>query len=399
MMHPALTPGRIGSLALRNRFIKTATYEGMTPGGRVSEALVEHHASMAQNGVALTTVAYAAVCPDGRTFEEQLLVDHDNMPMLRKLTQAVHAQGGRASLQLGHCGGFSKNTAVSGGRPKGPSPAWNAYGLMYGLPRIAAMTPEDLEQVPRQFAQAATIARDCGFDAVEVHCGHGYLLSQFLSPAINRRQDAWGGSLENRCRLSVEVIGSVRAAVGSEFPILAKLNTSDDVKGGLTVPESLLVARLLEAAGADALVPSGGLVFQTPFYLMRGKIPLKAMIAAEKSWAQKAAIRMFSPMLIKHYPYQPGFFFDEASQMARQVQIPVALLGGVDSRAVVSRAMAAGFQFVAMGRALLADPDFIPRLAAGEDIVSRCTHCNACVGEMDRHGVRCILGDAPATPA
>jgi len=393
MTHPALEPGRIGRLELRNRFIKTATYEGMTPAGRVSDALVEHHANMAKSGVALTTVAYAAVTPDGRTFSEQLLVDDDNMPMLRKLTTAVHNEGGRASLQLGHCGGFSKNKDVSGGRPKGPSAAWNAYGLMYGLPRISAMSEDEIGQVPHHFAQAAIRARDSGFDAVEVHCGHGYLLSQFLSPAVNKRRDRWGDSPEGRLRLPRAVLETVRKAVGDDFPILVKLNTRDDVAGGLELEDAIDIADALAKAGADALVPSGGLVFKTPFYLMRGTIPLKEMVAAEESGAQRLAIRLFAPMIMRRYPYRSGFFFDDARKMVERVDIPVALLGGVDSKSMVTKAMEGGFQFVAMGRALLADPDFIGRLAAGEDIVSRCTHCNGCVGEMDIRGVRCVLDD------
>jgi len=393
MTHPALQPGRIASLELPNRFIKTATYEGMSPGGRVADALIEHHAGMARGGVGLTTVAYAAVCPDGRTFADQLLVDDDNIPALRRLTDAVHDAGGKASLQLGHCGGFSKNKAVSGGRPAGPSAAWNAYGLMYGMMRIRAMDADDLAEVPRVFAAAARRAQDAGFDAVEVHCGHGYLLSQFLSPAINHRRDGWGGDLEGRLRLSLEVLAAVRAAVGDGFPILVKLNTSDDIRGGLTIDESVTIAEALVAGGADALVPSGGVVFRSPFFLMRGDTPLREMVAAEPHAPQRLVLKLFAPFVMKAYPYTSNFFFDDALRIQRAVEAPVALLGGVDSAAAVTQAMDAGFQFVAMGRALLADPDFIPRLAAGEDVVSRCSHCNACVGAMDMGGVRCTLDD------
>lgn len=394
MTHSSLEPYQLAGLTLRNRFVKTATYEGMTPGGRVTDALVAHHAGMARNAVALTTVAYAAVAPDGRTFGEQLLVDDDNMFMLKKLSGAVHAEGGKVSLQLGHCGGFSKNKALQATRPKGPSAAWNPYGLAYGLPRIAAMNEDDFETVPQEFARAAGRAQDAGFDAVEIHCGHGYLLSQFISPAVNRRTDAWGGSLEGRLRLPLRVLAAVRKTVGEDFPILVKLNTADDVAGGLEIDEAVEVARSLVQGGADALVPSGGLVFKTPFYLMRGAIPLKQMILGEESVLQRAALRMFAPLVMRRYPYRSGFFFAAAKRMADAVHVPVVLLGGVDSRAMVDQAMGAGFEMVALGRALLADPDFILRLAAGENIVSRCTHCNACVGEMDRGGVRCVLDDA-----
>jgi len=391
-----LEPTELRGLRLRNRFIKTATYEGMSPGGRVSDALVAHHASMAANGVALTTVAYAAVCPDGRTFGDQLLVDRDNLEGLRRIAKAVHQRGGAVSLQLGHCGGFSKNKDVTGGRPAGPSAAWNTYGLLVGVPRIRAMTPDDIAEVPGQFAQAARLAQEAGFDAVEVHCGHGYLLSQFLSPAINRRRDEWGGSLSARAKLAVAVIAAVRAAVGDAMPILAKLNTRDAVPGGLELDESVQVAKWLADAGVDCIVPSGGLVAQSPFFLMRGRVPVSDMVSAEKHFAQRWAIRLFAPFVMKPYAYTSNFFLEDAARLNESVDIPVALLGGVDSASAVAEAMERGFEFVVMGRALLADPDFIPRLAAGEAIVSRCTHCNACVGEMDKGGVRCVLGDQPA---
>ena len=167
MKHPALCPGLIGGLELKNRFIKTATYEGMSPGGRVTDALIQHHVEMAQGGVALTTVAYAAVCPDGRTFEDQLLLDDHNRDGLTKLANAVHEAGAKVSIQLGHCGGFSKNKTVSGGKPMGPSAAWNAYGLMSGVPRIRAMTVDDILETQEAYVQAALLVKECGFDAVE----------------------------------------------------------------------------------------------------------------------------------------------------------------------------------------------------------------------------------------
>lgn len=391
MSDSAFDPICLAGMPLRNRFIKTATYEGMSPKGRVSEALIAHHASMAKNGVALTTVAYAAVHPDGRTFDEQLVVDEDNLPALRRLCAAVHSAGGKLSLQLGHCGGFSKLKSTSGRSPMGPSAGWNAYGFMSGVPRIRAMDEDDMAAVVKQFAQAASLARDAGFDALEIHCGHGYLLSQFLSPAINRRHDGWGGNTLGRARLACEVIRAVRSAVGMPFPLLAKINTSDDVPGGLHLEEAIAVAKLLVAAGANALVPSGGLVFKTPFFLMRGEVPVAAMVAAEKLWAQKMAIRLFAPILMRNYPYKSTFFFDEALAIERAVSVPVALLGGVDSAAAVRKAMGAGFAFVALGRALLADPEFVSRMEAGEDVHSRCTHCNRCIGAMDSGGVRCVL--------
>jgi len=392
-MNSALQPGKIGSMSLRNRFIKTATYEGMSPGGRVSEALIAHHVGMAKNKVALTTLAYAAVSPDGRTFDDQLLIDENNFVGLNRLSEGVHKAGGKLSIQLGHCGGFSKQKRADGRAPLGPSAAWNPYGLMSGVPRIRAMNEDELAAVPQQFALAAQHVKSAGFDAVEVHCGHGYLLSQFLCPAINKRRDDWGGDLQRRLKLPIAVIKAVRQAVGKDFPILAKINSSDAIRGGLELKDAIQIANGLAAAGVDALVPSGGLVSKSPFFLLRGRVPVREMVKAEKNFAQRCAIRFFAPILMRRYPYQPNFFFDEALQIAKAVEVPVALLGGVDSTVAVQEAMNAGFDFVALGRALLADPDFILRLETGEAFTSRCTHCNACIGEMDMGGVRCVLDD------
>lgn len=385
-MSAALQPGRIGGLALRNRIIKTATYEGMTPDGVVTDALIEHHADMARHGVALTTVAYGAVHPSGRTFAEQLLITPG--AGLDRLAAGVHAHGGALCIQLAHSGGFSKNRGA--GRPIGPSTGFNAYGLAYGIPRIRAMGEADLSTISSAYGQAAATCRDAGVDAVELHLGHGYLLSQFLSPALNRRRDAYGGDPERRLRFPLEVVRAIREAVGPGYPVLAKTNLSDDVRGGSTLDDAVVIARALAAAGVDAIVPSGGLVQRSAFYLMRGDVPIKDMTVNEASLAQRVAMRAFAPFLVKRYPYTSTFFYDQATAVLDAVDIPVALLGGVDSAAAIDRAMSRGFQFVAMGRALLADPDLIERLAAGEDVVSRCNHCNQCVARMTA-GVRCVL--------
>lgn len=390
-MHPILQPGRLGPLTLRNRVIKTATYEGMTPGGLVSPQLIEHHASMARHGVALTTVAYGAVAADGRTFETQLLLCDAARPGLRALADAVHAEGGLVSMQLAHCGGFSRNTQLERAAPGGPSPAINMYGLAVGVPRIRALDDAEIHGIVAAFAAAARLVVDEGFDAVEVHLGHGYLLSQFLSPAINRRTDAWGGDAARRMRLPVEVVRAVRAAIGPGRAIVVKLNLRDDVPGGLEVDGSIEVARAVIEAGADAIEPSGGLVNQTPFYLLRGNTPVRQMAEVEHSTLMKWALRLFAPFVIKPYAYTPLFFREDALRVRAAVQAPIILLGGVDSAAAMQTAMDDGFAFVAMGRALLADPDLLTRVAGGEGFVTRCDHCNICIAEMDRAGVRCVL--------
>ncbi|MFI5315377.1 MAG: NADH:flavin oxidoreductase [Myxococcota bacterium] len=390
----AFASARLGSLELRNRVIKTATYEGMCPGGMPSDALVEHHRALAAGGVGLTTVAYCAVSPDGCTFAEQMVMRHETVSPLRRVTDAVHGAGGAASLQLGHCGWFTKNRELSTWLPRGPSPIVNQYGISAGKPFGLAMRARDLERVVEDFGRAAGLAREAGFDAVELHLGHGYLLSQFLSPATNRRTDAWGGSLENRARLSIAVLRRVREVLGRGTPILCKTNLRDGFRGGLELADSVSLARMLEAEGADALVLSGGFTSRSPFYLFRGRRPLVEMIAAEKSRLQKLALSYFGKSVIREYPWEEMFFLREAREVRAAVRMPLALLGGIVSRANVERAMDEGFDFVAMGRALIADPDLVRRMQEDPAARSRCTHCNVCVAEMDLGGVRCVL-DGP----
>jgi len=193
------------------------------------------------------------------------------------------------------------------------------------------------------------------------------------------------------------VLERVRAVVGDGFPVLCKINLRDGFRGGLELPDAVGVAERLEAAGANALVLSGGFTSKTPFYLFRGRRPLAEMIAAEQSRLQKLVLRTVGEKVIREYPFEEMFFLSQAREVRRAVRMPLVLLGGVVSRANVDAAMGEGFDFVAMGRALLADPDLVRRMQADRDARSRCTHCNVCVAEMDLGGVRCVLdGPRPA---
>ncbi len=339
----------------------------------------------------MTTVAYCAVSANGRTFEEQMYMREEIVPKLRELADAVHSEGAAVSIQLGHCGFFSRNTTLPGRRSLGPSFRINEYGLMSGVPFARAMTEADIAATIDEFATAAALAVRAGFDAVELHLGHGYLLSQFLCPATNRRKDRWGGSLDNRMRFPLAVLRQVRERTGPDFPILAKTNLRDGFKGGLELDESIGVAQRLEAAGVDAIVLSGGFTSKTPFYLFRGARPLKEMIEVEKNRLQKLVLRFFGSRVIKEYPFQEMFFLEQAREVRRAVRVPLVLLGGILSLDNLETAMREGFDFVAMGRALIADPDLINRMQRGEATRSRCISCNKCVAEMDRHGVRCVL--------
>ena len=365
----------------------------MTPGGRPSDALERHHVQLARGGVGMTTIAYGAVSPDARTFPDQLCLDEGSVATLRGITDAVHDEGAAISIQLAHAGFFSKLRPAAGDVPRGPSRTLNKYGLASGLPIARAMTAAEIHAVPEGFARAASRAREAGFDAVEIHLGHGYLLSQFLSPATNRRRDEWGGVLENRMRLPLAVVERVLAEVGGDLAVIAKLNTEDGFRGGLSIDESLEIAAALDGVGIHGIITTGGSTSRNPLFLLRGARPLEQMVAVERNGLQRMALRVLGPAVLRAYPFEETFFRAAGLRMLERVRVPVILLGGVVSRENIESAIADGFDFVQLGRALLADPDLVNRLRAGDFERTRCTACNQCIAAMDAGGVRCVLDD------
>jgi 2,4-dienoyl-CoA reductase-like NADH-dependent reductase (Old Yellow Enzyme family) len=342
--------------------------------------------------VGITTLAYCAVSPNGRTFEDQMYMHEELLPALRQITDAVHAEGGAIAAQMGHCGYFSKNTELTIPRPLGPSGRFNELGAMRGIPFSGGMTKADIGQTVREYGAAADLLKRAGFDAIEMHMGHGYLLSQFLSPLANKRKDEYGGSLHNRLRMPVAAFHAVREAVGEDFPIWAKINLSDGVKGGLEVEDAALVAQRLESEGIDALQMSGGFTSLSPMYLLRGARPLNDMVAVEKNDFQKVALRLFGSTIIKEYPFEEMFFLEQAKVIRDAVELPLIYLGGVSSAENMRRAMAEGFDFVAMARALIRDPEMLLKIAKGEcDYQTECDRCNKCIAAMDSpSGTRCV---------
>jgi 2,4-dienoyl-CoA reductase-like NADH-dependent reductase (Old Yellow Enzyme family) len=394
----AFEPMSLGPARLRSRFVKAATFEGMTPGGVPTPALARFHARLAAGGLAMTTVAYGAVSAGARTFGGQLRLDADTRAPLRALTDAVHAAGACASLQLTHCGFFSKLRRPDGSAPRGPSWSFNAYGAAAGLPVAPPLEREELRDVVAAFAASTRFAAEVGFDAVELHLGHGYLLSQFLSPATNRRRDDYGGSPTARAKLPLEVVDAALNASGGRLAVLCKLNLADGFPGGVEPTEVAALARSLAAAGVHGLVPSVGSTSRSPFFLLRGEVPLRRMVEVERSALQKVALRVLGSWILRRYPFEENFLMGLARGLREAVELPVGLLGGIVSHDGVERAMQSGFDFLVLGRALLADPDFVNRLRSGELVRSRCTACNECIAEMDEGGVRCVL-DGPRRSA
>ena len=380
----AFTPGRIGGLELRNRIIRAGCFEGLSQGGRVTPALIEHHRRVAAGGTAMTTVAYCSVSFDGRAFGHELWMREEIVPGLRELTNAVHREGAAASIQLGHCGFFASPKEI-GRRPIGASRKL----CLYRMSRCEEMAEAQIQAKIEEFVQAARWAQEAGFDAVEVHAGHGYLLSQFLSPWTNRRRDRYGGSLENRLRFPGAVVGGMRQALGPDFPILVKMNQRDGMRGGLEIEEAVEIGRRYEAEGASALVPSCGFTAKTPLYMMRGGVPTREMAHNQAQLMTRVGMRLFGRFLVQRYPFEPLFLLEGAQRIRQAVSIPVVYVGGVLSLADLERAMEAGFEFVEVGRAIVKDPEFVHKLQSGALEASDCDHCNRCIATMDAGGVYC----------
>ncbi len=387
MTSPVFAPFRLGGLDLRNRIARSAAFEGMAPGGIPSPSLARYHGEVAAGGAALTTVAYASVSMDGRTYAHQISLDlPEARPGLVEVTDAVHREGAAASIQIGHCGYFA-TPSLTGTRAMGPSAVFNRYGLFY--PRV--MTEADIDRVTSAFGRAAALSVEAGFDAVEIHAGHGYLLSQFLSPHTNRRLDRWGGSLENRFRMVAHVMRAVRAAVPPGFPVLVKANLSDGFEGGLELPEAILVAGMLEQEGADALVLSGGFVSRTPMYIMRGDVPFQDMYRGQTSLVKKAGLLVMGRLLVRSWPFTEAYFLEDARRVREAVRIPLVLVGGIRTLPTMERLVAGGFDLLAMARPLILEPDLPRRMERGEATASHCEPCNRCIAFMDHVEMACPL--------
>lgn len=384
-------PARLGPLTLRNRTIKAATFEGVMRNGAVSDDLIEFHRRVAAGGVGMTTVAYCAVSRDGRVQRHTLVMEPERVPDLTRLTEAVHAEGAAIQAQLGHAG-LVANTRSNGMPTLAPSTRFSAPAMA----RVRGATPEQLDRVVDDFATATRVAADSGFDSVEVHLGHNYLLSSFMSPNLNRRTDRYGGSLENRSAFPRRVLAKVRETAPDHMAVTAKFNMADGVDAGLWLDESLPIAQLIEADGhLDALQLTGGSSLLNGMYFFRGDVPLKEFRASQPA-VVGFGLRFYGPKLFPHYPFEEGFFLPFARQFRDELKMPLVLLGGINRRDTIEQAMAEGFEFVAMARALLREPDLVNRMQSEPRHEGLCVHCNKCLPTIYT-GTRCVLVD-PTVP-
>lgn len=371
------TPVTLGPLTLRNRSIRSAAFESMCPGNVPSPQLLDYHRSVAAGGVGMTTVAYAAVTRSGLSFDRQLWMRPEIVSGLRELTDAVHAEGAAASIQLGHCGNMS-HKSICGCLPVGASSGFNLYSPTF----VRGLRADELPEMAKAYGQSVCLAREAGFDAVEIHAGHGYLISQFLSPSTNHRKDEFGGTLANRMRFMEMVMEEVMKAAGNDMAVLVKMNMRDGFRGGMELDESLQVAKKLQELGAHALVLSGGFVSKAPMYVMRGEMPIRTMTHYMTCWWLKSGVRLVGKYMIPSVPFREAYFLEDALKFREALDIPLVYVGGLVSRQKIEEVLNHGFEAVQMGRALLNEPDFVNRMRREENARCNCRHSNYCIARM-----------------
>lgn len=371
------TPVTLGPLTLRNRSIRSAAFESMCPRNVPSPQLLAYHRSVAAGGVGMTTVAYAAVTRSGLSFDRQLWMRPEIVPGLRELTDAVHAEGAAASIQLGHCGNMS-HKSICGCLPVGASSGFNLYSPTF----VRGLRADELPEMAKAYGRSVCLAREAGFDAVEIHAGHGYLISQFLSPSTNHRKDEFGGTLANRMRFMEMVMEEVMKAAGNDMAVLVKMNMRDGFRGGMELDESLQVARKLQELGAHALVLSGGFVSKAPMYVMRGEMPIRTMTYYMTCWWLKYGVRLVGKYMIPSVPFREAYFLEDALKFREALDIPLVYVGGLVSRQKIEEVLNHGFEAVQMGRALLNEPDFVNRMRREENARCNCRHSNYCIARM-----------------
>ena len=381
------TPCQIGPITLRNRVIRSAAFENMAYGNKPSQDLYDYHVAVSRGGVGMTTVAYAAVCQSGLSFDGQLWMREEIVPGLKRMTDAIHAEGAKASIQLGHCGNMT-HRATCGCMPVGASSGFNLYSPTF----VRALRKDEIEALVKDFGNAVNLARKAGFDCVEIHAGHGYLISQFLSPYTNHRKDEFGGSLENRMRFMNMVMEEVMRVAADDMAVVVKVNMHDGFRSGMQQDECIKVCQQLEKLGVHALVLTAGFVSRAPMEVMHGAMPLKTLayyMDMKKFWWLKAGLHVGGRIVIPTVPYKEAYFLDDAKVFRANLKMPLIYVGGMVSKQKMEEVLDSGFVALQMARALIYDTDFVNKLKSGEVERSGCKHSNYCIGRMYTLDMKC----------
>jgi len=340
----------IDGLTLKNRVVRSATFEGMANiDGSCTARLIDLMAELARGGVGLIISSHAYVNQQGQRGPRQLGVYRDGLiPGLARMTEAVHKEGGKIVLQLAHAGCYA-NVALTGKEALGPSAMeTSAAGLCRG------MTREEILQAIEDFKKAAVRAEKSGFDGVQIHAAHGYLLSQFLSPVYNHRTDEYGGSIENRARIVLAVLRELKSVAAGEFAVLIKMNSDDYVEGGFTRTEMVQVAAMLEKEGIDAIELSGGTHLSPEEYSFSR---VTGVVSEDREVYYREAAKLYKA----------------------SIRVPLMLVGGIRSYTVAEQLLNDGLaDFISLCRPLIREPHLVRRWQSGDTSRARCISCNQC---------------------
>ncbi len=382
-------PYRLGPVTLRNRVIRSAAFENMATHNAPTPELEAYHVSVAEGGVGMTTVAYCAVDRSGVSFDGQLYVHEEIKPAMKHMTDAIHKAGAKVSIQLGHCGNMThRRTCLC--TPMGPSSGFNLYSPTF----YRGITKEEIHTIVRHYGEAVDFCRECGFDCVEIHCGHAYLISQFLNPTLNRRKDEYGGSLANRMRFMNEVLDEVMLHAKDDMAVVVKMNMTDGYRAGMSMEEGLEVAKAINAHGVHGIILSAGTVSRTPMLILGGAMPLKTLahyMDPWRFWWLKLGLAIGGRIVIPTSPYHELYFLDWAKRFKQEIpDAPFIYVGGIQSRKGAETVLNAGFELFQLGHVLIEDPAFVNHMKEADmDYKSACCRSNYCVGRMYTLDMKC----------
>lgn len=390
MQSELFTPFQLGPITLRNRIIRSAAFENMCRNNRPTQQLQDYHVSVARGGVGMTTVAYCAVDLSGVSFDGQLYVRDEILPDMRKLTDAIHAEGAKASIQLGHCGNMTHFYSCHC-MPVSASNGFNLYS-----PTIhRRLKRSEIHELVRKFGEAVDFSRKAGFDCVEIHAGHAYLISQFLAKRTNRRRDEYGGSFENRVRFLNEVLDEVMLHAGDDMAVIVKTNMWDDCRGGITLEEGIRVAKEIARHKVHGIVLSGGTVSASPMTILGGAMPINTLahyMPMKSFWWLKAALHLpgVGHFMIPTKPFHELYFMEKAKIFQQQItDVPLIYVGGVQSGDNCQTIIDEGFPLFQIAHVLIKDPDFVKHVQQNPHYHAGCRRSNYCVGRMYTIDMKC----------
>lgn len=386
------SPYQLGPITLRNRIIRSAAFENMARANAPTQELQDYHVSVARGGVGMTTVAYCAVDLSGVSFDGQLYVRPEIIPDMKKMTDAIHAEGAKASIQLGHCGNMT-HFYTCHCMPVSADTWFNLYS-----PTIhRRLKVEEIKHLVKKFGEAVDWARECGFDCVEIHAGHAYLISQFIAPRTNHRHDQYGGSFENRVRFMNEVLDEVMAHAGNDIAVVVKTNMWDDCWKGVSFEEGIKVAKEIAKHKVHGIVLSGGTVSRSPMTILGGAMPYKTLahyMPMKSFWWLKAALNIpgVHQIMLPTQPFHELYFMDKAKQFRDALaneQTTLIYVGGVQSGDNCQQIIDEGFELFQVAHVLIKDPDFVKHVQDNPHYHAGCGRSNYCVGRMYTLNMKC----------